>query len=103
MPGNTKSEVYCASPVTLRGPSIRGVSRPIGEATGDCCVVAIEAPWKSACRGHSQGMRQAALGQLDLESVLGLRLRTSQRGFGGLAEGRGVSRLAGQCSFGFRR
>jgi hypothetical protein len=26
-----KSDVYLASPVTLRGPSMRGVSRPIGE------------------------------------------------------------------------
>src|SRR5882724_2188092 len=36
-----KSDVYFASPVTLRGPSIRGVSRPIGEVAGDGCVVAM--------------------------------------------------------------
>src|SRR5262249_32748239 len=39
-----KSDAYFASPVTLSGPSIRCVSRPIGEVAGDCCVVDIDAP-----------------------------------------------------------
>src|SRR6185436_7598683 len=39
MPGNMKSDVYFASPVTLRSPSIRGVSRPIGEVAGVGVVV----------------------------------------------------------------
>ncbi len=39
MPGKRKSEVYFACPLTLRGPSTRGVSRPMGDAVGAACVV----------------------------------------------------------------
>src|SRR5262249_8300393 len=39
-----KSEVYWANPVTLRGPSMRIVSRPIGEVAAGCSVVAMIAP-----------------------------------------------------------
>jgi hypothetical protein len=44
IPGKLKSEEYCASPVTLRGPSMRCVSRPMGEVADDCSVVAMVAP-----------------------------------------------------------
>jgi hypothetical protein len=46
IPGKLKSEVYCANPVTLRGPSMRSVSRPMGEVAVDRCVVAMVAPEK---------------------------------------------------------
>src|SRR5438552_3237164 len=81
IPGKWKSDVYCASPLTFNGPSTRGVLRPIGETVGASCVVCIFAPSvESGCRRHLQGVREAALGQLDFEPVLALRL--------GIAHGR---------------
>src|SRR5438270_5273181 len=78
-PGKWKSEAYCALPLTFSGPSTRGVLRPIGETVGASCVVGIFAPSvESACRRHLQGVRQAALGQLDLEPILALRLGVVQ-------------------------
>src|ERR1700747_47260 len=100
MPGNWKSEAYFASPVTLRGPSIRRLSRPMGEEV-DCGDVAMVAPQKSTGRDRVQCVRQAAFGEFDLEFVLALRLRAPQRGFGSLAEGTVGCGFAGQCSFGF--
>src|SRR6266576_3871159 len=38
-PGKWKSEAYCAVPLTFNGPSMRGVSRPIGDAVGISCTV----------------------------------------------------------------
>src|ERR1700688_4941876 len=67
IPGKWKSAVYCASPLTLRGPSTRGVSRPTGEAIDVSCVVGMFAPSvESARRGDLQSVREAALGQFDL-------------------------------------
>jgi hypothetical protein len=43
IPGKLKSVVYWAIPVTLRVPSMRTVSRPIGEVAG-CCVDDMIAP-----------------------------------------------------------
>src|SRR5947208_14774119 len=81
IPGKWKSEVYCAFPVTFTGPSTRGVLRPIGEVVGASFVGGMFAPsMESGGRGQVEGMREAALGQLDLERVLALRL--------GAAEGR---------------
>src|SRR5262245_32735317 len=91
-PGKWKSEVYCAVPVTFCGPSTRGVSRPIGEVVGVSCGVGMVVPslrgtdlqsvrppdglqirpTESGCRRHVERVREAALGQLDLEPVLAL-------------------------------
>src|SRR5262249_27505628 len=104
MPGKRKSEAYFATPVTLRGPSIRRVSRPMGEeVVGDCSVVAMIAPQKLACGGRSQCMRQTTLSQFDLELVFTLRLRAPQRGFGSMTEARIACRFSAQCSFRFGR
>src|SRR5689334_10692353 len=99
MPGKLKSEVYCASPVTLRGPSMRCVSRPSGEGV----VAMISTPEGSACRGRAKSVSQTTLRQFDLEAVLALRLRALQRSFGSESEGRVVCRLPGKRGFGFRR
>ena len=49
-------------------------------------------------------MCQAALGELDLETVLALRRRGSQRRFGSLAEGAlSLAGLPVSAAFGFRR
>src|SRR5688572_12495855 len=95
IPGKWKSDVYCAKPHTLRGPSTRGVSRPIGERVEASCVVSMFAPAVDLARGcQLERVCEAALGQLDLEPVLALRLGAAQRRFGRLAEGRVVRGLA---------
>src|SRR5262249_16738437 len=72
-PGKWKSAVYCAFPVTLTGPSTRVVSRPIGEFAGISCVIDILAPSNESRCGHLERVREAALGQLNFESILPLR------------------------------
>src|SRR5262249_345940 len=87
MPGKWKSEVYCASPVTLRGPSTRGVSRPTGEMSSVSWVLCMFTPSvESAHRGHFQGVREAPLGQFDFELVLALRFSVPHRPFRRLAK-----------------
>src|SRR5438876_12351635 len=101
MPGKWKSEAYCAMPLTFNGPSTRGVLRPIEETVGASCVVGIFAPSvESACRRHLQGVRQAALGQLDLEPILALRLGVVQGNLRRFAEVGCVGRLTGERGFG---
>src|SRR5438105_7274255 len=68
IPGKWKSEVYFAVPVTLAGPSTRGVSRPIG----DVVVAIFDPPVESACRRHLEGVGETAPGELDFERVLAL-------------------------------
>src|SRR5262249_55337359 len=46
-PGKWKSAVYRAVPVTFRGPSTRGVPRPIGDA-GVSCVGILVLQWNQA-------------------------------------------------------
>src|SRR5438445_2838084 len=104
IPGKWKSEAYCALPLTFSGPSTRGVLRPIGETVGASCVVGIFAPsLESACRRHLQGVRQAALGQLDLEPILALRLGVVQGNLRRFAEVGCVGRLTGERVFGLGR
>src|SRR6266446_6841795 len=94
IPGKWKSEVYCAVPVTLSGPSTRGVLRPIGEPVGISCAAGMFAPSvESARHGHLQRVREAAPGQLDLESVLALRFGVAQGRLGGFAKVGRVGRL----------
>src|SRR5260370_8688843 len=101
IPGKLKSEVYCASPLTLRGPSARCVSRPTGEAVGVSWVVGMLAPSaEAACRGDLQGVREAPLGQLDLEPVLALRFGVAHGRFPRLAEVGCVGRLTGERGLG---
>src|SRR5437879_8180828 len=76
---------------------MRRVSRAMGEElAGDCCDVVTVAPQKSSCGGHAQGVHHAAFGQFDFEFVFRLRLRMSQRRFGGLTERPFVCGFAGQ-------
>src|SRR6266436_8932301 len=66
IPGKWKSEVYCATPLTLRGPSTRGVARPSGDDVEDPWAVAMFIPpGESGHRCGLQRVREAALGQLD--------------------------------------
>src|SRR5207249_9108751 len=101
MPGKWKSEVYCACPLTFNGPSTRGVLRPIGETVGAWCVVCIFAPSaESGCRRHLQGVHEAALGQLDFESVLALWLGVAHGRFRRFAKVGRVGRLTDERGFG---
>src|SRR5882762_6941457 len=101
IPGKRKSEVYCANPLTLRGPSTRGVSRPTGEAVGVFCVVDMFAPSvESAHRGDLQSVREAALGQFDLKLVLALRFGVAHSRFRRFAKVGCVSRLTNKHGFG---
>src|SRR5438132_1223618 len=101
-PGKWKSEAYCALPLTLTGPSTRGVLRPIGEAAGLFSLVAMFAPSvESGCRRHLQGVRQAAFGQLDFELVLALRFGVAQRRFRCLAKVGRVGSLTDESGLGF--
>src|SRR6266481_2394699 len=103
-PGKWKSEAYCALPLTFSGPSTRGVLRPTGETVGVSCFVGMFTPWlESACRRHLQGVREAALGQLDLEAVLALRLGVVHGSFRRFAEVRRSSSLADKRGLGFGR
>src|SRR4051812_4855731 len=80
VPGKWKSDVYCAVPVTFKGPSTRGVSRPIGGAVGVVWGEAVVAMVlvRSGRHGQVEGMGEAPLGQFDLECVLALRLGIAQ-------------------------
>src|SRR5260370_16734141 len=101
VPGKWKSEVSCAFPLTFNGPSTRGISRPIGEAVGLFCVVGMFAPSvESACRRHVEGVREAALGQLDFERVLALRFGVAHRRFRCFAKVGRVGRLTIERGFG---
>src|SRR5258708_19737533 len=101
IPGKWKSEVYCAIPLTLRGPSTRGVSRPTGETIGVSCVVGMFVPSvESGCRCHFQGVCEAALGQLDLEPVLALWFGVAHGRFRCLAEVGCVGGLTGERDLG---
>src|SRR2546426_12240512 len=101
IPGKRKSEVYCANPLTLRGPSTRGVSRPTGETIGVSCVVGMFAPSvESARRGHFQGVPEAPLGQFDLKLVLALRFGVAHGRFRRLAKVGCVGRLTDESGLG---
>src|SRR5947209_2883818 len=101
IPGKWKSEVYCAFPLTFTGPSTRGVLRPIGETVGASCVVGMFAPsLESARRGDFQGVSEAALGQLNLERVLALRLGVAHSRFRCFAKVGCVGRLADESGLG---
>src|SRR6266852_1679504 len=100
IPAKWKSEVYCANPLTLRGPSTRGVSRPTGETIGVSCVVAMFAPSvESACRGELQCVREAPPGQFDLKLVLALRFGVAHGCFRRLTDESGLG-LARSPRFG---
>src|SRR5207253_3548460 len=101
VPGKWKSEVYCAAPLTLAGPSTRGVPRPIGETLGPFCAFGMFAPSVgSGRRRHVQGVREAALGQLDLEPVLALRFGVAQRRFRCSTKGGRVGSLTDERGLG---
>src|SRR5262245_51963709 len=102
IPGKWKSEVYCAFPVTFNGPSMRGVSRPIGDVAGISCVSDMFCSFDESCRRHLQRVREAALGQLDLEPILTLRFGVAQRRLRRVAEARQAYRLADQRGFRLR-
>src|SRR5260370_27268813 len=100
VPGKLKSEVYCARPLTLRGPSTRGVSRPTGEAVWVFCVVGMFAPSvESACR-HLEGVCQAAPGQLNLEPILALRFGVAHSRFRRFAKVGCIGGLTNECGLG---
>src|ERR1700704_6863575 len=104
IPGKWKSAVYCAIPLTLRGPSTRGVSRPTGETIGVSCIAGMFAPSvESARRGDLQSGREAALGQFDLKLVLALRFGVAHCRFPRLAKVGCVGRLTGESGFGLVR
>src|SRR5438132_5641150 len=96
IPGKWKSEVYFAVPVTLAGPSTRGVLRPIG----DVVVAIFDPPVESACRRHLEGVGETAPGELDFERVLALGFCVAERRLGRLSEGRVVRRLTHEHRFG---
>src|SRR5436309_776471 len=101
MPGKWKSEVYCAFPLTFKGPSTRATLRPIDEVPRISCVVAMFDPSvKSACERRLQGVRKAAPGQIDLECVLALWLGVAQGRLRRLSEVRSVCGLTGERGFG---
>src|SRR5438105_11619724 len=103
-PGKRKSEVYCATPVTFTGPSIRGVPRPTGEPVAVSFAAGMFAPSVgSACGRDFEGVGEAAPGQFDLERVLALRLGVAQGRFRRLAEDRLVGGLADKHGFGVGR
>src|SRR4051794_24799888 len=77
-PGRWKSVVYLAVPVTLSGPSTRGVPRPIGDAGVSRVVGMVAPPPESGGDRQFQGVGQAPPGQLDLEPVLALRFGVPQ-------------------------
>src|SRR5947207_6488274 len=102
IPGKWKSAVYCARPLTLRGPSTRGVSRPTGEPVGVSCVVGMFAPSvESGCRRHFQGVCEAAFGQFDFESVLTLWFGIAHSRFRRFAEIGRVGRLTHESGLRF--
>src|SRR6202171_1584368 len=104
IPGKRKSEVYCANPLTLRGPSTRGVSRPTGETIGVSSVVGMFAPSvESAHRRHLQGVREAPLRQFDLKLVLALRFGVAHSRFRGLAKVGCVGRTTDESGLGLPR
>src|SRR6478735_1301838 len=84
VPGKWKSEVYCAVPATFFGPSMRGVSRPIGDRVGTVWGEGVVAMvfLRSGRHRHMEGVREAALGQFDLVAVLALRLGIAHGGVG---------------------
>src|ERR1700688_3879908 len=105
IPGKGKSEVYCASPLTLRGPSTRGVSRPTVETTGlssSACMFALPRV-KLDCHRHVQCVCKAALRQFDLEAVLALRFGMAHSRIRRLAKVGCVGGLTDQSSFGLGR
>src|SRR5271166_1087243 len=106
IPGKWKSEVYCARPVTFRGPSNRTVSRPIGEAVGEACVciaIVVSPSAGSAVRHRMQSVHKTALRQFNLEFVFALRFGIAQCSFGSLVEICGIRGLAGERRFRFGR
>src|SRR2546422_554488 len=101
MPGKWKSEVYCAFPLTFKGPSTRGTPRPIDDVAPISCVVAMfDSSVKSACEGRLQSVRKAAPGQIDLECVLALWPGIAQGRVRRLSEVRSVCGLTGERGFG---
>src|SRR6202166_1210922 len=105
IPGKGKSEVYCASPLTLRGPSTRGVSRPTGETSGlssNACMFALPRV-KLDCHRHVQCVCKAPLGQFDLESVFAPRFGVAHSRFRRLAKVGRVGGLTNKSSLGLGR
>ena len=85
----------------VNGPSTRGVRRPIGDVVGISSVVGMFGPSVgSGGRCHFEGVREAALGQLDFEAVLALGLGVAQGGVRRLSIIRLVRRLTDECGFG---
>src|ERR1700744_3405108 len=77
-PGKWWSEAYIAEPLTLSGPSIRGVATPITfDSVTRSIVLSLGDLTRLAHRVH-----QAALCQLYFEPVLALRLRAVKRCLG---------------------
>src|SRR6266404_7401860 len=104
MPGKWKSEVYCAFPVTLSGPSTRRVSRPIGDVAGISCVVAMFVPSvESGCNRHLQCVCQTAFGQFDFKPILTLRFGVAHGRFRRFPESAFLCRLADEHGLGFLR
>src|SRR6202011_4606170 len=88
IPGKWKSEAYCALPLTFNGPSTRGVRRPIGDVVGVSGAVGVVGMFRplerivsSGRRGRLQRVRETALRQLDLETILAPRLGAAHRRF----------------------
>src|ERR1700687_3934694 len=92
-------------PLTLRGPSTRGVSRPTGETSGVSCVVCMFAlpRVKLDCHRHVQCVCKAALGQFDLEPILALRFGVTHVRFRRLAKVGCVAGLTDQRGLGLGR
>src|ERR1700730_1358918 len=79
IPGKWKSEAYCAVPLTLNGPSMRGVLRPIGDVVGASCVVGMFGHSLGSLGRELQCAHEAAFGQFHLEAIFALRLCATQR------------------------
>src|SRR5882724_820391 len=78
-PAKLKSDAYIAVPLTLNGPSIRGVCRPIGDVVAVSVIVGILQHSLGSLRHQFQSVCQTAFRQLYLKSVLALRFRVAQR------------------------
>src|SRR5438309_9360796 len=63
IPGKWKSEAYMAAPLTLSGPSTRGVLRPIGDVVGVSSVVGMFGYSLGSLGRELQRMDEAAFGQ----------------------------------------
>ena len=78
-PGKLKSDAYIAVPLTLEGPSMRGVCRPIGDVVAVSVIVGIYQHSLGSLRHQFESVHQTAFRQLHFESILALRFRVAQR------------------------